>query len=471
MTPDPSRIRSTFDRTRPLAFEEGLFEWNLRRIPPTLPDGRPHPARKCGVFSVHGMGRSECTEAAAQIRSGIEDAQQAIVDWQAKNGKANGLRLPAPFLLDGFWADYQDLSAHFPEDWRVFCEREKAFFGNLWAQRVVSPVRTAIWFLRQQMRLLAPKVLWEVGFAPWMFYWMMFSLTVAGLIWSMLRARVVLSRYLNDVRLYLDPRGDLERAAVQRIDERVSLQFLRMIGLDRDFRELPPEEWLEVGGERIRFERVVWLSHSLGTVVSYNALSALFHRANCLGIEGDRSQREGVDRFRRSLRRFVTMGSPLDKVAYLFGDKAIHAWPTGNRLGFLEGGEAFGNLRDPQSTEWWTNFYHVLDPFSGALTNREVHGGKPPVNIHIRSGWIPGWAHMRYWEDLDVTRFLIGRVYGVELLPDQSFPSYSRAGLHLAVVAGNLIWLVTLVASLGALALWCLHGVLAGLEALKELHS
>ncbi|QQS05948.1 MAG: hypothetical protein IPK50_03430 [Fibrobacterota bacterium] len=471
MKPDPSRTRSTLDRTRPLAFEEGLFEWNLRRISPTLPDGQPHPARRCGVFSVHGMGRSECTEAAAQIRSGIEDAQQVIAEWQAKNGREKGLRLPAPFLLDGFWADYQDLSVHFPEDWQAFCEREKSFFASLWAQRVVSPVRTAIWFLRQQIRLLAPRVLWEVGVVPWLFYWMMFSLTVAGLIWSMLRARVVLSRYLNDVRLYLDPRGDLERAAVQRIDERVSLQFLRMIGLDRDFRPLPSEEWLEVGGQRVRFERVVWLSHSLGTIVSYNALSALFHRADRVGVQGDPLQREGVDRFRRSLRRFVTMGSPLDKVAFLFGERAIRSWPAGNRLGFLEGGEPVGSCTDSQSTEWWTNFYHVLDPFSGALENPEVHGGTPPVNIHIRSGWIPGWAHMRYWEDLDVTRFLMGRVYGAGLLADRPFPSYGRLGLHLVVAVGNLIWLATLLVALAALAIWCWHGAMAGLEAIKDLHS
>lgn len=48
-----------------------------------------------------------------------------------------------------------------------------------------------------------------------------------------------------------------------------------MIGLDQEFRHLNDDsDLIQAGGKPVVFNRVVWVAHGLGTVVSYNALSA-----------------------------------------------------------------------------------------------------------------------------------------------------------------------------------------------------
>lgn len=40
----------------------------------------------------------------------------------------------------------------------------------------------------------------------------------------------------------------------------------------------------------------------------------------------------------------------------------------------LDGGETVEPGAGPETQEWWVNFYHVLDPISGALGSRLVCG-------------------------------------------------------------------------------------------------
>lgn len=161
----------------------------------------------------------------------------------------------------------------------------------------------------------------------WLLYLPLQVVSLAALTFALTRHPKLITGFLTDVRLYLEPRGLVEKAIVERIDERISEVFCRMIGLDLNFRRLPSDELIEASGERITFERVVWVAHSLGTVISYKLLSDLLHRAAALEQNGDREQKAGVRRFRKALRRFVTMGSPLDKVAFLFGKRSLRPWP------------------------------------------------------------------------------------------------------------------------------------------------
>ncbi len=180
---------------------------------------------------------------------------------------------------------------------------------------------------------------------------------------------------------------------------------------------------IEASGKRIVFKRVVWVAHSLGTVVSYNVLSDLFHRAAILEHSGTRTQKAGVRRFRRALRRFVTLGSPLDKVAFLFGKHVLRPWPEVARPNLLEGGERQNAEDDSQDGEWWVNYYHVLDPVSGGLGDPLICHNTPPLNLHsscLLFGFIPGVAHILYWVDTSRTlRFILGRTYGRRYLRDK----------------------------------------------------
>ena len=122
---------------RPRAFEEAGYGWDIQRIPRTLPDGTtPHPCRSSAIFIVHGIGEQQWTETAAQLRAGFEDAFEEIDAWQKKNlphgGGVDQIKLPPPFIYDGYWANYDDIEATFPDDWKHFNERERKFFGELW---------------------------------------------------------------------------------------------------------------------------------------------------------------------------------------------------------------------------------------------------------------------------------------------------------------------------------------------------
>lgn len=456
-------------KQRPLAFEERQFPWNLQHVPHTLPDGKTHPGRSCAIFVVHGIGQQHWTETAAQLRAGFEKAFEEIDAWQKKNpphgGGVDQIKLPPPFIYDGYWANYDDIEATFPDDWKHFNERERKFFGELWRRRVVSGARTLFWIFRQQAGLVKFKVLREVGPFAWVLYLFLQVISSTALLYAWFRHREVILGFLNDLRLYINPRGVVECAIAQRIDYRVGREFLRMIGLDWEFRPLPSCELLEVGGERLCFERVVWVAHSLGTVISYNVLSALFHKAAALESTGDNKQKAGFARFRDSLSRFVTMGSPLDKVAFLFKEDSLHPWPSATpRRALLSSGEMLKRKlpakKDPTKTEWWINFYHVFDPVSGALQNPFICGTQPPSNLHIgfRSGFLPGLAHVAYWKDPTTLRFILARTFGATYLRDQEYRPWSPTALTALAAMGYITWaavlLVTLLGSVYALYRW-----------------
>lgn len=443
--------------TRPLAYEEDEFLWNLQRVPDRLPDGSGHPARTCGIFVVHGMGKQGWTETAALFRSGFEIAMDDIRRWQCGNPDLLGdfepvPNLPAPFVCDGYWANYENIEAYFPGDWARFNERERRFFGDLWRTRVVSGSSTAWWTMRKSLSLLRPGIAERLS--SWVIYVPLQVVVASALAFGMLRYREPITEYFNDVRLYLDPRGDVERAIVQAIDRRVGAEFLRMLGLGWDFRELPEHRLIVAGGERLKFERVIWVAHSLGSVVSYNVIGALFSRATELEAGGDPEQKAGVKRFRASFARFVTMGSPLDKAAVVLGERAVTPWPPDQVW-------RMGTGPDPEEPEdetgWWVNFHHVLDPASGPLDEPLItsNNGKPK-NMHARPWQLPGLAHVGYWRDRKALRYIIGRTYGRRYLLDEQYRRWPRTalGTWLLGFLGYTVWASLLLGAVWALFTW-----------------
>ncbi len=179
-------------------------------------------------------------------------------------------------------------------------------------------------------------------------------------------------------------------------------------------------------------------------------LSALFHKAAELQQTGDDEQKAGVSLFRHALSRFVTMGSPLDKVAFLFKKRSLVPWPDTGRRALLIDGETLAS-KDPAETEWWVNFYHVLDPVSGALDSSFICGDQPPTNIHIRSGLLPGFAHVAYWKDRTALRFILGRTYGTDYLRDKEYRPWSPAVLSALAAMAYLAWAFLLVGAAYAL--------------------
>jgi hypothetical protein len=435
----------------PRFYELNSYQWNLHRVAKTVRIGGktiPHPGRECAIFVVHGMGKQEWTDTAVMLRSGFEDALVKILKWQLKHPPEHKIsekdKTPPPFIHEGFWANYADIEIFFPEDWSRFNDHEQGFFRNLWMKRTFAAFRTFWWLLSQPVRLL---YLPRATFIARLVYIPLQFLFPAALILALIRWRKVLANILSDVRLYAYPQGMSEKAIVQRIDLRVVTGFLELIGLDIDFRPLKKKDKLHVMGEPFEFKRIVWVAHSLGTVISYNVLSDLFHRAAEIKKSGSRIQKAGVEKFRKSLHRFVTMGSPLDKFACLFPD-ALRPWPYKNRSELLDDtGDTLKLRSGGERKEWWINFYDVLDPVSGALDNPIICGNTSPLNIHSRFkslALIPGMAHSSYWNDMKVLRFILGRTYGKEYLYDRPVKLTFSMRQSFYAAIGSVMWVVIL---------------------------
>lgn len=417
-------------------YDDQAHPWHIEMVPKTHGDPpTTHPAWHCGIFVVHGMGSQTQAEVAAVLRSGFDEAWDAIDQSDPSNSQSV---LPPPYVLDGWWANYQDVEETFPDDWKLFEPGQKEFFRELWKQRTGNPLGTVGWFLKQQLRLLHIRSLVKLGPLTYVLYLFLQIIAPVVLFALYIRWRDLVQGFLTDVRMYAEPKGVTERAIVQRIDARVGDLFLQMIGLDREFRELDKGRWIKASGHPLCFDRVVWVAHSLGTVISYNVLSDLFYRAADIESSGDDAQKKGVNLFRDRLRRFVTFGSPLDKFAFLFAN-AVRPWPHVPRSELLNGGE---ELKGRAESVWWINYFHVLDPVSGALSHPTITPKQSgPVNIHLRNLFeIPGAAHVAYWQNVDVLRYIFGRTYGADYLYDADPLQESPVLNRVYAFVGMIVW-------------------------------
>lgn len=430
---------------RPSSYNLSYYPWVMAELP------ADHPARTHAIFLVHGMGQQKFAETAAALRTGFEDIMGRTV--------TRGAKLPPPYILEGYWANYDDLEQTFPEQWKNFGRGEQKFFGTLWKLRTQGLTATLRWFLRQQIRLIGPKAIKDLGWATQLIYLPLQVLFPCGLAVMVLKLRRAVTEVLADVRVYCAPEGMIEGVIDQGIDRRVVSMFLRLLGLDPDFRALPEARCLHANQQPVRFRHVVWVAHSLGTVVSYNALSDLFHHAAELEQNGDAAQKDGVKIFRASLAHFVTLGSPLDKIAYLCQRGAIKPWPA-PRSELLAGA-------NQGKADWWTNYFNVLDPVSGSLDHpllftAPAAGTVPPAlvkqapqNFHADwklTGLVPGLAHTAYWHDAGILRALLELTYGPHFTPGEpaALPGH-RLTLGRAVL-GYFAWILVMLLGLMGLA-------------------
>ena len=163
---------------------------------------------------------------------------------------------------------------------------ERAFFAKLWERRSRSALRAAGWLAWQGWRLVAdPKVRAETTWFRWWSYWWLVFLAWVGVGYLLVRHRAILADVLGDVRLYTEPRGEVQHVIVQQIERSVGEKFLRLLGLDWDFQTLEGAQQVQISGKPHRFRYVTWVAHSLGSVVSYNVISDLLRaarrNANC----------------------------------------------------------------------------------------------------------------------------------------------------------------------------------------------
>jgi hypothetical protein len=131
-----------------------------------------------------------------------------------------------------------------------------------------------------------------------------------------------------------------------------------------------------------RYERVIIVGHSLGSVIAYDALNGL--------MLGD--SLSGAFDVQRT-RRLVTFGSPLDKTAFVF--RAVDALTAPIREGLAAAVQPLLIYRpSPQPTFDWVNLHSPHDIISGAL---DLY--PQVINRRDLQADTPLWAHVQFWSN------------------------------------------------------------------------
>ena len=147
------------------------------------------------------------------------------------------------------------------------------------------------------------------------------------------------------------------------------------------------------------YEGVVWVGHSLGSVVVYDALNALI-------MDDELAQRPA--RAVARTRLLVTFGSPLDKIAFIFASQWVRA---------TESREALAASFQPLILDYerfrgipWVNIWSPADIISGSLDfydDPAKSNGRGVRNLVDGRATTPLLAHVEYWDN----RLLFEQIY------------------------------------------------------------
>ena len=169
-------------------------------------------------------------------------------------------------------------------------------------------------------------------------------------------------------------------------------------------------EWL-LQSRAPEYGRIIVASHSLGSVIAYDALNRINN-----GMNAGRLPRELAGK----LRGLVTFGSPLDKIAFFFRARVKDKQYLKQQIVAQHVGFKAKDLRPqspppPHTVEShieplldhpirWLNFWDPKDPFSGPLDFYKIPRGDNR-RCDLGSAW--GVAHTAYWEHKPMYREIV----------------------------------------------------------------
>jgi len=142
------------------------------------------------------------------------------------------------------------------------------------------------------------------------------------------------------------------------------------------------------------YDSVVIVGHSLGSVISYDALNA--------AINWDEVECGSTRRVVERTTRLITFGSPLDKTAFLFRTQVSSARNLREALAARQQPLILDYEQYRPKGFQWVNLYSRWDVISGHLDyydSEGLPGYNPVCNCVDPQAWIPLLAHIQYWND------------------------------------------------------------------------
>lgn len=389
--------------------------WRYGLLPKTVGNGVHNTARDVAIFVVHGIGDQQHAETSNAMRVGFERAVDAAKQQTA-------CEAGSPYVHDGWWGNYDDFSASMPDVAQKLHSEECASHSRLFKARSLSGIRTLSWFFGVLLSMASPHRIGlrsigkKISPVRYVTYVLMGLLTIIGMVILLIRKPVLMYTTINDVRLYCGPEGDTERGICENIDRRVAQQFLRLYGLDLALDDLPIEQQIHLENKPVIFEKVVWVCHSLGTVISYNTVTdilqlcqlAMEQASATNATDKERQRGANAEKVLKGFHRFYTMGSPLQKASFLF-EECLREKHSAKKVlqDFLHKRKEWGFSVD----SWWTNYYMIMDTISGRLLDKIRFAGFVR-NAHPARLGLPMVAHTGYWKDVLVTTPILSRILG-----------------------------------------------------------
>jgi hypothetical protein len=229
---------------------------------------------------------------------------------------------------------------------------------------------------------------WEVAFA---------FLVWGLLVWGALQLRSILTSYAGSLVAYLSPYKDSKWDDLRSKIQQVGLDAGRLILDGHTY-----TQWIP------KYEKIVYVAHSLGSVIAYDTLNALINSEAAKVPNG--AANPAVERS----KALITLGSPLDKTAFLF------------RVQFKVGAgrlDQEGELREtmvcavqpliadydlyrfkipPPKRPKWINLWSRMDVVSGKLSYYDDPVVPESAPQHVQNlvdpaAWKPILAHNQYW--------------------------------------------------------------------------
>lgn len=141
-------------------------------------------------------------------------------------------------------------------------------------------------------------------------------------------------------------------------------------------------------GNGYQYENIIFVGHSLGSVIAYDTLNRIL---------AEDSEKSGFDPERTRIRAFLTLGSPLNKAAFLFGESQDRVEVRTSLMACLQPMISSSLLR---ASVPWINVWSWFDPVSAALTYYDPEPDFPTgvINILDDEASVPVIAHITYWQ-------------------------------------------------------------------------
>jgi hypothetical protein len=218
--------------------------------------------------------------------------------------------------------------------------------------------------------------------------------------WFMLVAEVLLARYflieyVGDVAAYVSPYKDSKFDELRQKIQKVGLDVGKII-----YGFGPPNVAVP------RYDKIVVVGHSLGSVLAYDTVNALINLDN---VSATADQRGVVQR----TRALLTFGSPLDKTAFIFRTQVSDPgqWIREQLVASVQPLVLAYAYRPVDSFEWF-NIWSPMDIISGELNyydDSAIPADRLPHIINRRDpqAWLPLAAHVQYWNNPMLRRNLL----------------------------------------------------------------